>query len=122
MQDPTKLITGFGHLISHLENGALNADLTTEMAEILKKNAEFAEGAGGGRATATLVVELTFTQELETVKIQGNIKSKTQKTPRRSSMLFVTPIEHRLSLEHPQQSSLFSVSGRDRAAGERAEA
>ena len=119
--DSSKIVSGFCPLIQRLEGGALEAELSQRIVDMVAE--------GKGKATSKLTLELTFVQEIDTVKIQAEVKAKLPKVNRRASMMFVTPIEHQLSLEHPMQNSMFStvdgggprhreITGRDRAAGE----
>ena len=107
--DNAKIVSGFCPLIQKLEGGALEAELSQRIADMVIENAKFADGQGKGKAVSKMTLELTFTQEIETVMIQAEVKTKLPKMNRRASMLFVTPIEHQLSLEHPMQNSMFSV-------------
>lgn len=107
--DNTKIISGFCPLVQKLEGGALEAELSQRIADMVVENAKHADGQGKGKAVSKMTLELTFTQEIDTVKIQAEVKVKLPKINRRASMLFVTPIEHQLSLEHPMQNSMFSV-------------
>lgn len=100
-----KTINGFSHLIQTLEGGALHADLSDEQHNLLTEMATYAAGPGNGRATGELTITLSFTQELETVKVRAKVKTKSQEIARRASSLFVTP-GNKLSLEHPMQNSL----------------
>lgn len=104
-QQPAKTIAGFSQLIQTLEGGALHADLTDQVQETINKMADYSAGPGNGRAVGEITIKLTFTQELETVKVRAKITDKAQEIPRRMSALFITP-NNKLSLEHPMQNAL----------------
>lgn len=104
-QAPLKTINGFSHLIQTLEGGALHADLSDDLHNVLTEMATYSAGPGNGRSKGEIVITLNFEQELETVRVRAKVKTKTQEIARRMSALFMTP-GNKLSLEHPMQNSL----------------
>lgn len=102
-----KSIAGFSQLLQTLEGGALHHDLSEELHNTLTEMATYAHGTGGGRSKGKIVLTLDFEQEIDTVKVRANVKTKTQlqDIARRASQLFLTP-GNKLSVEHPQQNQL----------------
>jgi len=102
---PTKIISGFTHLLNTLQGGKFQADLSDELHNLLIEMGTYAAGPGNHRAKGKLTIVLDFEMELDAMRVRTNIVAKAPQLPSRPTMLFITP-GNRLSLEHPMQDGL----------------
>lgn len=78
-----RTINGFSHLVQTLEGGALHADLSDAVHNVLTEMATFSAGPGNGKSKGSVTLTINFEQELETIRIRGKIDTKTPEFPRR---------------------------------------
>lgn len=94
-------------VIGSLEEGELVAALSAALTDTLKKLKEHA----GNRAKSSAKGKVSLTIDLDVqqsgVTITADIQAKLPKMPRRSTYFWVLD-DGSLSLEHPQQMSMFS--------------
>ena len=91
-------------VIGTLERGDVAADLSEKMGALLVA----LQNASGPKrqAKGEIALTLRFTVEGPTVEIEAEIKTKEPKVKRGRSFMFQT-VTGELSLEHPQQISMF---------------
>lgn len=91
-------------ILGMLERGDAAASLSDEISSTLIA----CQDAAGAKGTAKgeVVVKLKFSVQGASVEIEADISSKRPKMKRPRSFLFLTP-SGELSLEHPQQISMF---------------
>lgn len=91
-------------ILGLLERGSLAPGLSAELDATLKALQTVAGEAG--KAKGNLTLKLTIEVELQQVRIRPEITTKLPKLPRAESLFFVGR-DGGLSLEHPQQISMF---------------
>lgn len=94
----------FHILLSRLEGGLLHADLGDKLNEL---NGELAvHAAQNGKAKGSISLKLTFVHQRNgMVEVTADVKTDAPKTPRESSILFVTEGSN-LTVENPKQQTL----------------
>lgn len=93
-------------LIAVLEDGDLNADLSSEMHKVLSELQDLAPAGGKGKVKGSVTLKIDFAVSGKTVELDTTFTSKVPKRPRASSHYFITP-DAQLSTDHPQQERLF---------------
>lgn len=87
-----------------LERGNVTADLTANMAEVLKTLGEVA--ANQKKVKGSIMLKLSLEVENGAVRVDAEFSTKTPKVARPSTLFFLTA-DGALSLDHPTQMTMF---------------
>jgi len=100
-------LKSFHMLLTRLEGGALNEELTREIHKAVQEISDACLDRGGKhKASVTLKLDFVMTQKDKIVEVEADIQTKLPKTPRgRAGMFFCNEHGHLLR-ENPRQLSL----------------
>jgi hypothetical protein len=97
-----KNIRSFAILMSTLEGGSLNAELSKELRDLIADMNDHRAAYGGRAVNGEISISLKFKLDEGIMEIAADTKVKGPRPKRGRSILWVTP-ENNLSQENPQQ-------------------
>lgn len=97
-------IASFATLAGHLEQGALNHDLSRHMQEVVKTLIENRQKGVRGKATLTLKIDFTITAQGH-MQIAPDITLKLPKMPRSGAIMWPTQ-DGKLAVGDPDQPEI----------------
>lgn len=104
-------ITSFSQLLTLLEDGELNAELSAQQRDVIEALACHAQETGKV-AAGGITRKLDFKLKEGVFEVTGDVSTRTPKAERRRSIFWSTPDNH-LTPENPRQHKLFQdVGGR----------
>lgn len=99
-------INSFHSLITRLEGGALNDELTELVRKCVREISDACNDRGGThKASLKLNLEFKMDQKDKVCEIQASVDEKMPKTPRGRAGMFYVTADGRLSRENPRQMS-----------------
>lgn len=105
-------ITSFSQLLTLLEDGELNAELSRLQHEVIEALANHAIDTGKV-AAGGITLKLDFKLKEGVFEVNGDVSTRTPKAERRRSIFWSTPDNH-LTPENPRQHKLFQDIGGSR--------
>lgn len=115
MSNQNQLLRNFNTMITQLEGGALNEDLSEKIRECVREISDACLDRGGThKASVTLKLEFVMNQKDKVVEIYPDIQSKLPKAPRGRGGLYFCDSEGNLTRENPRQMDLMDELERKR--------
>lgn len=104
---PAGTLHNFGQLIAMAEDGALHADLSRELEQIIAAMVQQSR-ASGGKTSASLSLSLKFTLDNNgEIELSGDYKAVLPKARRGRSILWATRDGRRMTMRNPNQREFF---------------
>jgi hypothetical protein len=94
----------FSTLLTDLEDGALHAELSDQIKDIVAKLHDTA-AEQGGKPSAILTIKMGFKLDSGVIEVAADVKATLPKRSRRKSIMYATP-DNNLTRRNPRQQEL----------------